>query len=144
MVEGGINVVNKELYEAWQSNSKVQTINSLKPNVQEQLRKRTYDFTKSLKILSSWNQEKKEESTDTKICECDPRGNNNREVKEEPDNPAEKEQCEGSLETVIENKIYTNGRTGPTLDVDEIKLRNVERKKVRCTFINLAFPRRNL
>lgn len=132
ITDEGFNIVNETRYEEWKSNPKLHTVNSLKYDVQEKLRKRTYDFSKTNQVISKWNKERKEESEH--VGGNDEIGiNDKNEV--ETDQIVDAADTGNSPPTITEPKAETNGSIAPVLDFAEVKLRKAEKKKVKLNYL---------
>lgn len=142
VTENGLNVVNEAKLEEWKSNINLHTVNSIKNDVQIQLRKRTYDFTRANVVLDQWNKEcvKSKEAKDNNVA--DKSEETKSECQGEDTSRIVDEDCcnqgkNGSSENNVNCKVEAEAedctsetRIGPVSDDDLIKLRCSEKKKV--------------
>lgn len=129
--------MNEAKLEEWKSNTNLHTVNSIKNDVQVQLRKRTYDFSRANSVLDQWNKEytkskeTKDDKADSKSSECNDVDTSI--VGEDCCNQGENGASENNADSKVEAEAgdhLSETRIGPVSDDDLIKLRSSEKKKV--------------
>ncbi|KAJ1522952.1 hypothetical protein ONE63_002090 [Megalurothrips usitatus] len=141
ITEDGFNKINKEAWEKFSARSNPPTMNILTKELQTALRKRTYDLTKSEKILEA---SKKTPQSQTKGTKRTVEGEVKIETKAEVVLKSEavsdvvetndpllvKKEIDDSSVDVEMKDTSTSDRIGPVSDEDLIKIKPAEKKKI--------------
>ncbi|XP_054270481.1 tRNA-dihydrouridine(47) synthase [NAD(P)(+)]-like isoform X2 [Macrosteles quadrilineatus] len=116
----GLNIVNEALYAEWQANVSLHTVNGLNHSVQYALRKRTYNFDKSEKVLVELNKGIQANKQQTKDIECEPVLETKLEGTSKPADAKD----DRPSECVVDKTL------GPTLNNGTAKSEGSEKKKI--------------
>ncbi|KAK0166857.1 hypothetical protein PV327_004334 [Microctonus hyperodae] len=132
LTDDGLNIVDKEKFEEFKKKPPT-TKNKILPSIQEQLRKRKYNFNKAEKIIKLNDASNKKSNTDSKEI----LSNGNISINDD-ENRTEKRLLKNTNEKYLslntENEFKSveksESRLGPVADHDQIKLRSCEKKKI--------------